>query len=330
MFKETIDCIDAGSEFCPCHLAESGECILCSQLQGSHFCDCLNWKGVCIYQELYNNGNKAKEQRKTYTCKVCEKVLCQDDVLLIKFEAPHKLVIDLARPGSFIFIRSNEDVYFDVPISILDANIDTNIISIMIEIRGVKTKKLLEIKEGGNITIRGPYWNGVFGVKNIKKQKDSNAIVLARGIGMAPMLPVIKKLKENNNQVTVILDKAPFKDIYVTDYLEALEIVPQEMNLIDKGELSAEAKVSIKSLIKYNSINLIHIAGADILTFKVIDYLDELERKDIDLSCCNNFKMCCGEGVCGSCTTRFSGHRVKRFCKVQANPRDIFEGRRFI
>ena len=48
MFKETIDCIDAGSEFCPCHLAESGECILCSQLQGSHFCDCLNWKGVCI------------------------------------------------------------------------------------------------------------------------------------------------------------------------------------------------------------------------------------------------------------------------------------------
>ena len=175
-------------------------------------------------------------------------------------------------------------------------------------------------------------YNGeiLFNGKNIKKQKDSNAIVLARGIGMAPMLPVIKKLKENNNQVTVILDKAPFKDIYVTDYLEALEIVPQEMNLIDKGELSAEAKVSIKSLIKYNSINLIHIAGADILTFKVIDYLDELERKDIDLSCCNNFKMCCGEGVCGSCTTRFSGHRVKRFCKVQANPRDIFEGRRFI
>ena len=84
MFKETIDCIDAGTEYCPCHLAESGECILCSQLQGSHFCDCLNWNGVCIYQELYNNGNKAKEQRKAYTCKVSEKVLCQDDVLLIK------------------------------------------------------------------------------------------------------------------------------------------------------------------------------------------------------------------------------------------------------
>ena len=330
MFKETIDCIDAGTEFCPCHLAESGECILCSQLQGSHFCDCLNWKGVCIYQEFYDNGNKAKEQRKVYKCKVSEKVLYPDDVLLVKFEAPHKLVIDLARPGSFIFVRSEENVYFDVPISILDSDIETNIISIMIEIRGIKTKQLLNIEAGGNITIRGPYWNGVFCLKNIRKQKNNDTIVIARGIGMAPMIPVIKRLIENDNTVTLIVDKQPFKDIYVTEWLDKFNIVPQEMNLIEKGELSPEGKVAIKSLIKYNNISLIHIAGADILTYSVIDFLDSLEREDIDLSCCNNFKMCCGEGVCGSCTARFSGHRVKRFCKVQASPRGIFEGRRLI
>ncbi|MBS6184807.1 MAG: sulfide/dihydroorotate dehydrogenase-like FAD/NAD-binding protein [Clostridium celatum] len=304
--------------------------MLCSQLQGSHFCDCLNWKGVCIYQELHDNGNKAKEQRKTYTCKVCEKVLYPDDVLLIKFEAPHKLVIDLARPGSFIFIRSEENVYFDVPISILESDIETNIISIMIEIRGIKTKQLLNIEDGGNITIRGPYWNGVFGLKNIRKQKNNEALVIARGIGMAPMMPVISRLVENGNTVTLILDKQPFNDIYVSEWLDKLNIVAQEMNLIEKGELSPEGKVAIKSIVKYNNISLIHIAGADILTYSVIDFLDSLDRKDIDLSCCNNFKMCCGEGVCGSCTARFSGHRVKRFCKVQASPRGIFEGRRLI
>ena len=299
-------------------------------MQGSHFCDCLNWKGVCIYQELHDNGNKAKEQRKTYTCKVCEKILYPDDVLLIKFEAPHKLVIDLARPGSFIFIRSEENVYFDVPISILEADIEKDIISIMIEIRGIKTKQLLNIESGGNITIRGPYWNGVFGLKNIRKQKNNEALVIARGIGMAPMMPVIDRLVENGNTVTLILDKQPFKEIYVSEWLDKLNIVPQEMNLIEKGELSPEGKVAIKSIVKYNNISLIHIAGADILTYSVIDFLDSLDRKDIDLSCCNNFKMCCGEGVCGSCTARFSGHRVKRFCKVQASPRGIFEGRRLI
>lgn len=299
-------------------------------MQGSHFCDCLNWKGVCIYQELHDNGNKAKEQRKTYTCKVCEKILYPDDVLLIKFEAPHKLAIDLARPGSFIFIRSEENVYFDVPISILESDIETNIISIMIEIRGIKTKQLLNIESGGNITIRGPYWNGVFGLKNIRKQKNNEALVIARGIGMAPMMPVINRLVENGNTVTLLLDKQPFKEIYVSEWLDKLNIVPQEMNLIEKGELSPEGKVAIKSIVKYNNISLIHIAGADILTYSVIDFLDSLDRKDIDLSCCNNFKMCCGEGICGSCTARFSGHRVKRFCKVQASPRGIFEGRRLI
>lgn len=330
MFKETIDCIDAGTEFCPCHLAESGECIICSQLQGSHFCDCLNWKGVCIYQELHDNGNKAKEQRKTYACKVVEKVVYTDEVVLIKFEAPHKLVIDLAKPGSFIFVRSDENIYFDVPISIVESDIENNIISIMIEVRGVKTKQLLDIEVDKDIIIRGPYWNGVFGLKNIRKQKNNHTLVIARGIGMAPMIPVLQRLIQNDNTITLLLDKQPFKDIYVSQWLDKLGIVPQEMNLIEKGELSPEGKVALKSLIKYNNISLIHIAGADILTYSVIEFLDSLDRKDIDLSCCNNFKMCCGEGICGACTARFSGHRVKRFCKVQASPRAIFEGRRFI
>lgn len=330
MFKEAMDCIDAGSEFCPCHLAESGECILCSQLHGSHFCDCLNWKGVCIYQEFHDNGNKPKEQRKIFKCKVVDKTVYKDNALLISFEVPHKLAIDLAKPGSFIFIRSDNNIYFDVPISILESDIDTNIVTVMVEIRGIKTKKLLNLEKDGEIVFRAPYWNGVFGVKNIGKQKDNHVVVLARGIGMAPMIPVLIKLMRNENQITLILDKQPFDDIYVTKWLDKLGIIPQEMNLIEKGELSPEAKVTIKSLIKYNKVSLIHIAGADILTYKVIDYLDELERKDIDLSCCNNVKMCCGEGVCGACTARFSGHRVKRLCKVQSDPRNIFEGRRFI
>lgn len=330
MFKESIDCIDAGTEFCPCHLAESGECILCSQLHGSCFCDCINWKGVCIYQEFHDNGNKAKVGRKTYSCEVSESIIYENELLLIKFKAPHKLAIDLAKPGSFIFVRSEENVYFDVPISILESDIETNIISIMVEVRGIKTKKLLDIKVGQNITIRGPYWNGVFGLKNIRKQKNNHAIVLARGIGMAPVIPVISKLVKQGNKVTVILDRRPYQDIYVSEWLDKIDIIPQEMNLIDKGELSPEAKVAVKSLIKYNNISLIHTAGADILTYKLIEFLNELERNDIDLSCCNNFKMCCGEGVCGSCTARFSGQRVKRFCKVQTDPRSIFEGRRFI
>lgn len=165
----------------------------------------------------------------------------------------------------------------------------------MIEIRGIKTKKLLDIKEGGEITIRGPYWNGVFGLKNLDKQVNNNVLVIARGIGMAPMMPVIRKLSLNNNNINLILDKAPYTDNYVQEYLSEYDVNVIEESVLDKGQLTDEVKVLIKSYIKDKNVNYIHIAGADILTVKIIDYLDKIQGEDIKLSCCNNIKMCCGE-----------------------------------
>lgn len=329
MVKESVDCIDAGTEYCPCKLAEHGQCLICSQCQGKMFCDCLNWKGVCIYQELYNNSNKAKDGRKTYKCIVTNVINYSNKLIMIKFKAPHKLVLDLVKPGSYIFIRTDEINYFDIPISIMNSDMESDIITIAIEIRGIKTNKLLDIKVNDNIVIRGPYWNGVFGLKNILDQKNGKALILARGIGLAPMIPVIRKLIAQNNKLKVIIDKNPFEINFASEFLNQYDITISENSLFETGKLSDHAKVIIKDSLK-EEINYIHIAGADILTYSVINYLDDINRNDVSLSCCNNFKMCCGEGICGACTSRFSGHRVKRFCKEQADPRSIFEGRRFI
>ena len=329
MIKEAIDCIDAGTEYCPCKLAESGECLICSQCQGECFCDCLNWKGVCIYQELYNNGYKAKEGRKTYDCTVEEVNNYNNTMIMIKFKSPHKLVLDLAKPGSYIFVRTDENKYFDIPISIMNSDIETDIITIAVEIRGIKTNRLLYTKVNENIVIRGPYWNGVFGIKNILAQKENKTLVLARGIGLAPMMPVIKKLVSQDNEVQVVIDKSPFEVNFASELLDGYNIKISENLLLDKGKLTDHAKVIIKDALA-NGVKYIHIAGADILTYSVVNYLNYIDRNDVSLSCCNNFKMCCGEGICGACTSRFSGHRVKRFCKEQADPRSIFEGRRFI
>ena len=116
---------------------------------------------------------------------------------------------------------------------------------------------------------------------------------------------------------------------FAKDFLDKYSLPYSEHSLLEKGQLSDHAKVIIKDALK-DGVNHIHLAGADILTYDVIDFLNQINRNDVPLSCCNNFKMCCGEGICGACTARFSGHRVKRFCKEQLDPRAIFEGRRFI
>lgn len=253
-----------------------------------------------------------------------------NDLLHITFTAPHKLSLDLVHPGSYIFVRTDENNYFDVPISILESNVDNDEISLLIEIRGIKTKKILDLETGENIIIRGPYWNGVFGLKNIESTKNSNALVLARGIGIAPMIPVIRNLKNSNNNISLIIDKSPYNEIPVKNYISKYLNLWNEETLIVQGKIPENTKNIIKNTIKENNIKLIYCAGADILIYNIIDFLNELGRNDIKLSCCNNSKMCCGEGICGSCTARFKGHKVKRLCKIQTDPRNIFEGRRFI
>ena len=63
---------------------------------------------------------------------------------------------------------------------------------------------------------------------------------------MAPMIQVL----ENDNTVKLIVDKKLFRYIYVSEWLDKLNIVSQEINLIEKGELSLEGKVAIKSIVK--------------------------------------------------------------------------------
>ena len=209
---EVKNCIDAGSEYCPCHLAKMGECIICSQLSGKGFCDCKNWKGTCILQEYYRNGNKPKSQRKTYMGTIIEKGYEDKGILKLKIKAPLPLIKGLKRLGSFVFIRSESSLeFYDCPISILETDEDEEVIVVAIEIRGIKTKTIESINEGENILLRGPFWNGIFGITKLSKLKDDKVIIIGRGIGIAPLIPVLKDLISRNNEVFLILDKGNFK-----------------------------------------------------------------------------------------------------------------------
>lgn len=327
MDYEKKDCIDAGSEYCPCHLSETGDCILCSQLSGKTFCDCINWKGVCIYQEYILNENKAKEGREECLCKIMKKEMPEDNLYIFTLHATRKLVHDLSYPGSFIFIRNPDTTsYYDTPISIMEADTEENTIKMAIEMKGIKTKKICELKEDNKILVRGPFWNGVLGLKNVYKAKEGVSILVARGIGIAPAIPVLKKLYSNGNKVISIIDKTPFKDNFAKEYFKMCNSEILECKMFEAGELTDEFKAILNQIVKVENVNLIHCAGPDILIYKMLDVVDD----KINFSSCNNSKMCCGEGVCGTCSTRYKNRVVKRLCKVQVDPKFVFKERRLI
>ena len=74
-------------------------------------------------------------------------------------------------------------------------------------------------------------------MKDLCKVENSNVLVLGRGIGLAPMTPVIKKLYSNNNAIDVLVDFSPFKNNFVKSYIRKFNIKPVETNLLAKGTL---------------------------------------------------------------------------------------------
>ena len=70
MVKRPVECVDAGSAYCPCQLAELGQCIECSLLRGEGECRC-HWAGSCILShsqwgrgkvQSFSNGSAMKVQ----------------------------------------------------------------------------------------------------------------------------------------------------------------------------------------------------------------------------------------------------------------------------
>lgn len=317
-------CIDAGTMYCPCHLAETGDCVHCSQLSGENFCQCKDWCGVCIYEKYLSNGSKPSKLRGTYKCSIIDKDNLGDKISIFTLKAPENVVRELIYPGSFVFLRPVGSInLFDVPISIMKADTFNATLRVVIKSSGIKTKNLFALNKGDELLLRGPFSNGVMGLLNINKAKRGTSIVVAREIGIIPSIPVMEKLYSNDNKIISIIDSKYNPNIY-KKYFDNCNSEIINCNILDHGSLTEEFKSILSKILKENNINLIHCGGPDIMIYEIIKFVD----KSINFSCSNNSKMSCGEGICGSCTKHYEGDIVKRLCKVQIDPRDLFKDRR--
>ena len=321
---QPLDCIDAGSDFCPCYLAESGECLMCSQLQGKTFCDCKNWKGVCIYQEYVWNGHRMKKRRENTTSEIIERTDVSENITIIKVRVNKTMARELNQPGAYVFLRkTDEPDYFDTPMSVMAVDEPEGIVEIAVQIRGVKTKALK--KAGTVINLRGPYWNGLLGLKYIKGLRNSSALLVARGIGQASALPVARKLLTAGNRVEVILDRGRSGVNFAENNFLDLGCGVEEKNLLDPATLAIpeDTLAYIRKSILDNGIKLVFSGGSEKLHLGIGRLLSTLEER-IYFACSNDARFCCGEGICGSCHARLSdGSRIKT-CKTQLSPVELF------
>jgi dihydroorotate dehydrogenase electron transfer subunit len=300
---------------------------MCSQLQGKTFCDCNSWKGVCVYQEYILNRSQIKECRNASVCQIVSKEMISSTAYLLTILVGRKMARELSQPGSYVFVRNLEEpAYFDTPLSVMTACEQEEYIVVAVQTRGVKTKALG--KTGDQVYIRGPYHNGLLGLKYLLELRNQRALIIARGISQAPALPVARKLVLAGNKVDVILDpgrvgcnftESAFRDL-------GCNIILSDVFSLHTLTITENALKIVKDYLTTNKIKLLYCAGPERLYAEICHLINHL-CPEVYFTCANDIVLCCGEGICGSCHTRLKDGKRVKICKTQLNPMEIFEGR---
>ncbi len=315
-------CSNYASETCPCVLAESGHCIMCSMCRGEEYCDCNDTVSYCIMQELKNNGGKAKDQHHIVKCTVQSETMYEDNVKFIRLNVPNGQAEDFKRIGSFVFVRAKENTFYDVPISVMYEGVDVDSIGLIIQLQGVKTKDFSDLKVGDRVFLRGPYLNGIQGLRPLVSLKNKNAVIICKGIGLFPSIHAIDELKKNNNNVKIYLDSGDINRSIINAARDLFEMEINEMSLFDANKNISEEVYSIVDEAIRGNVAHIHLGLSNYAIKKIVEYIENRAGSDISLSCINNSHMCCGEGICGACTVNVDSKRIVHLCKEQLDVYD--------
>ena len=332
IFNGILNCIDAGSENCPCYLATTGDCLTCSRLQGKDYCDC-NWKGVCIYNEFIQGNRKVNNPRRDFAAPIVQIKFYKEDLVVFVLDVGKGFAIKASRPGSYIFMKGSESgSFYDVPISIMKTDIEKGQIHLAIKIISAKTKALLVEKE--KFFIRGLYRNGIQGLSSIVQKKIPNhkILIITKGIGIAPGILAAQYLC-HKRRVDLIIDTDKISKELISDYLDASldmgkedEIRKEEgiIKYMTFAELNASKEVGeLLQKVQYDSILIL---ASDYF----IDTFGKLAKKTLpnaNLAVSNNFRICCGEGLCGSCSFVTAAGDTIKMCKCQLTGEDVLEKR---
>ena len=322
----TYKCVDTGSENCPCELAVTGDCLTCSRLQGKDSCDC-DWKGVCILNEFIFNGRKANNRRKAKECKIVSKYYTADDFFIMVIAVQKGFAIRCMRPAVYLFLRNPEfDSYYDVPVSILDVNLNDSTITVGVRVISAKTKSLAEAED--TILVRGPYRSGFIG-REFRKM-EGTIMILASGAGICPGIFTFNLLRPSAD-ISITARDAPFEKSMVSRFLRPEKVEnsitsdsdsaqSQERRSFRSGNVtfrdfdSPQEVEKIRRSIRTARPDHIVLLGSREFAASMYQELSEF-HSSVHFVTSNDSNICCGEGICGACEVIVKDGRRIRMCK---------------
>lgn len=217
---------------------------------------------------------------------------------LLSIKCP--IVIKKAMPGQFVIVMSQEDSE-RIPLTIYDYDLDNGILNLIYQVVGASTKELSENKEE-IFALTGPLGNPNEICKNPDNYQNKRIVYVAGGIGIAPVYPQVKYLKEKGFNIDVIYG-ARNKDLLIIK--EKIEKVADRVYYVTDDGTYGEKGFVTDVLKKHINEYDICVAIGPVIMMKNIS---ELTRKyNLKTIVSMNPIMVDGTGMCGACRCEVEG-----------------------
>ena len=228
---------------------------------------------------------------------IVEKKVLSNNVKLMKIKA--LLVAKKAKAGQFIILRIDEKGE-RIPLTIADFDKKKGTITIIFMEVGKTTKKLGTLNVGDSIV----NFAGPLGVPSEVK-KYGTVVMIGGGVGIAPLYPVVKALKEEKNHVISILG-ARNKSLLmlekeIDEFSDELFIATDDGSKGHKGFVSDVLQKLIDGKTKIDMV----MAIGPVIMMKVV--ADLTKKYDIKTLVSLNPIMVDGTGMCGGCRVSVGG-----------------------
>mgnify|MGYP000643455305 FL=1 len=235
--------------------------------------------------------------------KIVLKKQFSEKVYLFEIEAP--LIAKSRKAGNFIIVRVGENGE-RVPLTIADADIERGTITIVVQKVGLSSTKLCSLNEGDYITdVVGPLGNPTH-IENF-----GTVVCAGGGVGVAPMLPIIRALKAAGNRVlSVIAGRS--KDLVILED-EVRQSSDELIIMTDDGSYGEKGVVTVgieKFINQEEHVDKVFAIGPPIMMkFSCL----MAQKYNIPVEVSLNTIMVDGTGMCGACRLSIGG-KTKFVC----------------
>jgi len=221
---------------------------------------------------------------------------------LVWLDAPQ--IAAEARPGQFIMVRCGGDTVLPRPLSV--HCIEGGSVAVLFMVRGKGTEWLAKRRKGQSVTLFGPLGNG-FTVD----RKAETLLLVAGGIGIAPLCLLAERAIEQKKRVVLLHGAATAKQLYPVGRLPA----GVECILATEDGTKGRKGLITSVLQEYAPVADQIFACGPLPMYRAMSQRGKemgIEGKRVQVSL--EMRMGCGVGVCYGCTIR-TKTGLKQACK---------------